>query len=420
MTNRFAMTGRCLISAAMLSLLALATLARGEGPANADLVELCAKIQPAYVFIAGGSGVVIRPDGLMLTNSHVVGRDKEFDVRLGDGSYFRAKLLGRDPSGDLAALRLQLQAEQQVPHLELGDSESLKIGERAIAVGNPFGLGIVDQAPTFTLGVVSALHQRQGQYTECIVTDAEVNPGNSGGPLVDMAGKVVGINGQISTRWGLRSNTGLGYAISARQIKLWLPQLEAAEGQDVPHGRLPGIEFESAPGDDPQSVVVKSVEPGTAAAESGFQVGDAIVRWDGEAIPNAFRLVSVVGMYPVLEVPVDVRRGDSEVSLQVRLAALRAGQLGLTLARPAADATHVRIEKIEPESAAAEAGLLVGDEIVAVEGTPLNLPAPVQFRLLNAWMREGITAGDAVTLTVRRKVEGEEAPREIEAKLTPR
>ena len=218
---------RSRLGAAMIGVGAAAAFAADD---SADLAAICVKARPAFVFIAGGSGVVIRPDGLMLTNDHVIENRRRFDVRLGDGRSFKAKVVGRDAVGDLAALQLDLPAGETVPHLPLGDSEALRVGDEAIAVGNPFALGVLDQAPTFTVGIISAVHHTQGSYTECIVTDAELNPGNSGGPLINMAGEVVGINGQISTRYGLRSNTGLGFAISARQIAMWLPLLEQAAG----------------------------------------------------------------------------------------------------------------------------------------------------------------------------------------------
>ena len=295
-------------------------LAHAENLPPGALRSLCEKVQPAYVFISGGSGVVIRPDGLMLTNNHVIERGDKFDVRLGNGRHYRATLLGRDVFGDLAALQLQLKDGETVPYLELGDSDALQVGESALAVGNPFGLGLIDQNPTFTFGVVSGVRQLQGRYTECIVTDAEVNPGNSGGPLINMAGKVVGINGQISTRWGLRSNTGLGYAISARQIRLWLPRLTTAGGKEVRHGRPVGLEFEAAPLDAPKSVVIKAVAENTPAAAAEFKSGDTIVKWDGLPVPNAFRLASIIGMYPEgHEVAVVVKRGDMEVALNYKL-----------------------------------------------------------------------------------------------------
>lgn len=293
---------------------------------EAKIEALCAKVKPAFVFIAGGSGVVITPDGLMLTNTHVIETGAAFDVRLGNGRHYKAKVLGRDVWGDLALLQLESKENQPFPYLELGDSDALRVGEPAMAIGNPFGLGIVDQHPTFTVGIISAVRQSQGRYTECITTDAEVNPGNSGGPLVNMAGQVVGINGQISTRWGLRSNTGLGYAISARQVRMWLEPLKTAKGGNVEHGAPFGLRVRAtrpdAPGVD-DGLVVEEVSDKTVAAEAGFQAKDVIVKWDGLQVPNTMRWMSVIGMYPAgAKVPVDVRRGDKTVTLQVTLAEL--------------------------------------------------------------------------------------------------
>lgn len=292
----------------------------------AKVEALCAKVKPAFVFIAGGSGVVISPEGLMLTNTHVIETGAAFDVRLGNGRHYKAKVLGRDVWGDLALLQLEAKDKEPFPYLELGDSDALRIGEPAMAIGNPFGLGVVDQHPTFTVGIISAVRQSQGRYTECITTDAEVNPGNSGGPLVNMAGQVVGINGQISTRWGLRSNTGLGYAISARQVRMWLEPLKAAKGGNVEHGMPFGLRLRAtrpdAPGVD-DGLVVEEVAEKTVAAEAGFLAKDVIVKWDGLPVPNTVRWMSIVGMYPAgAKVPVDVRRGDQSVTLQVTLGEL--------------------------------------------------------------------------------------------------
>ena len=135
------------------------------GSLAADLTELCVQVRPAFVFIAGGSGVIVRPDGLMLTNDNVIGPKRSFTVRIGDGRSFRARLLGRDPHGDLAALELELPEGETVPWLPLGDSEALRVGDEVVAVGNPFALGVLDQSPTFTVGIVSALHHTQGTYT---------------------------------------------------------------------------------------------------------------------------------------------------------------------------------------------------------------------------------------------------------------
>jgi S1-C subfamily serine protease len=281
-----------------VALCAAVAVTIGQVRADVDLASLCVAIRPAYVFIAGGSGVVIRPDGLMLTNDHVLEDRRTFDVRLGDGRSFKARVLGRDEVGDLAVLKIDGPEGEMLPHLPLGDSDAVRVGDEVMAVGNPFALGVLDQSPTFTLGIISAVHHTQGTYTECIVTDAELNPGNSGGPLVTMNGEVVGINGQISTRYGLRSNTGLGFAISSRQITLWLPLLEQAEGGEVKHARLAGVEYESRDRESPASVVVKDVAEGSSAAAAGFQAGDVILTIDNEPAANGHRLAGLLGIYP--------------------------------------------------------------------------------------------------------------------------
>lgn len=377
--------------------------AADDGPPG--LPELCQRVKPPYVFISGGSGVVITPDGLMLTNSHVIGNGKQFDVRLGNGRHAKAKLLGRDVDGDLALLQLEQKGDQPFPHLELGDSDKLQVGDYALAIGNPFGIGFVDQHPTFTLGVISAVNHFQGNYPEAIVTDAEVNPGNSGGPLINLQGQVVGINGQISTRWGLRSNTGLGYAISANQIRIWIPRLKAAGGGDVAHGKLPGIDFERAALESPQSLKIKDVAEGSPAADAGLKPGDTLVKFDGKPVASAVRLASVIGIYPEEhEVTIEVERDGQTVPLKAKLVRTRRGQLGFKLKTPAKEDPFVKVGSIEKDSPAEKAGLKVDDEIVEVEGNKFaNVPSGLQFRLVDGWMKNGVTAGDVIKFSVRRK-----------------
>jgi len=403
---------------------AAATLVRGEAtPAPAavgaavDLAELCIRVRPAFVFIGGGSGVIVRPDGLMLTNDHVIGRKRSFTVRIGDGRSFRAQVLGCDPVGDVAALKLDVPAGQTVPHLELGDSDALRVGDDALAVGNPFALGVLDQAPTFGVGMISALNHTQGNYAECIVTDAEVNPGNSGGPLINMAGEVVGINGQISTRFGLRSNTGLGFAISARQLKLWLPHLEAAGGGEVKHARIAGLEFEAAALVAAESVVVKDVADGSPAARGGFMRGDAIVSLDGAAVANGQRLRGLLGIYPDGQtVPVVVRRGDGEVRLEVTLTAPARAKLGLDLVRARGSDLAPRVEQVAEGSAAAAAGLEAGDEIVAWAGQRLEFSSRDERRAFDRMLKTSVNVGDIVLVKVRRGGSAEDGG-EIELRL---
>jgi len=385
-----------------------------------DLTELCVRVRPAFVFIGGGSGVIIRPDGLMLTNDHVIGRKRSFTVRIGDGRSFKAKVLGTDPVGDLAALKLEVPEGQKVPHLPLGDSDALRVGDEALAIGNPFALGVLDQAPTFTVGIISALNHTQGTYTECIVTDAEVNPGNSGGPLLNMAGAVVGINGQISTRFGLRSNTGLGFAISARQIAIWLPRLEAAGGGEVKHARIAGLEFAKGPKESAESLVVKDVADGSPAAAAGFVPGDAIVSLDGAPVANALRLRGLLGIYPDgHEVPVSVKRGDTETVLKVTLTAPERAKLGLALTRARGDDLAPRVEKVEEGSAAAAAGFTAGDEIVEWAGQRLEFSSRDDRRAFDRMIRTTLNVGDIVPVKVKR-TDAAGATAEVDLKLVAR
>ena len=388
------------LGAAMIGVGAAAAFAADD---SADLAAICVKARPAFVFIAGGSGVVIRPDGLMLTNDHVIENRRRFDGRLGDGRSFKAKVVGRDAVGDLAALQLDLPAGETVPHLPLGDSEALRVGDEAIAVGNPFALGVLDQAPTFTVGIISAVHHTQGSYTECIVTDAELNPGNSGGPLINMAGEVVGINGQISTRYGLRSNTGLGFAISARQIAMWLPLLERAAGGEVKHARLAGVEFESRDRETVASVTVKDVAEGTLAAEAGFRAGDTIVAIDDAPVANGHRFAGLLGIYPEgSRAAFRVRRGGEEVTLEAVLTAPQRCRTGIDLERPRGGDLLPVVEAVEPGSSAEVAGLKPGDVIVAFRGRRLEFPARDARKLFDRALRTTINVDDIVPLTVRR------------------
>ena len=395
-----------------------ATVPAAPAAAATDLVELCTKVRPAYVFVEGGSGVVIRPDGVVLTNDHVIHGKRSFTVRLGDGSSFRAKLLGTDPHGDLAALKLELKDGQTVPYLELGDSDTLAIGDETLAVGNPFGLGVLDQSPTFTAGIVSALNHTQGTYTECIVTDTEVNPGNSGGPLIDMAGRVVGINGQISTRFGLRSNTGLGFAISAKQIKFWLPRLEAAGGGEVKHGRITGLGLGGGEPHLAESVRIKDVADGSAAATAGFKPGDMIVKLDDAPVANVRRLAAILGMYPEGHgVQVTVKRDGAEAVLDAKLVAPKRIPIGMNLLRPRGNDFTPRVDDVEENTPAAKAGLKPGDEILAVNGQRLELRNKNAHRAFDRGLRTRFNEGDIVTFKVRRGGGEDKDPEELELRV---
>jgi S1-C subfamily serine protease len=384
-----------------------------------DLASLCVAIRPAYVFIAGGSGVVIRPDGLMLTNDHVLENRRTFDVRLGDGRSFKARVLGRDEVGDLAVLKIDGPEGESLPHLPLGDSTAVRVGDEVIAVGNPFALGVIDQSPTFTLGIVSAVRHTQGTYTECLVTDAELNPGNSGGPLVTLAGEVVGINGQISTRYGLRSNTGLGFAISSRQVALWLPLLEKAEGGEVRHARLAGVVFGSRDRESPASIVVQDVAEGSPAAAGGFRAGDAILAIDGEPVANGHRLAGILGIYPEgHEAVFRVRRGTGEETLRAVLTPPRRCIPGIKFERPRGGDLLPVVEGVEKDSAADAAGIKPGDVIVAFAGRRLEFSNREERKAFDKALRTRVNVGDIVPIVVRRNAGGDTA--EVELRLVGR
>lgn len=409
---------QCLIMAACL-LTVVGFVGRVDA-ASVNVSKLCERVRNAFVFIGGGSGVVISEDGFMLTNSHVIGRAKNFDIRLGNKRHYKAKLIGQDVEGDLALLKLELKKGDKVPFLKLGDSEKVRVGDFALAVGNPFAAGLVDQHPTFTSGVISAVNHFQGNYPDAIVTDAAVNPGNSGGPLVDAAGDVIGINGQIATRWGLRSNTGLGFAISARRIKIWLPRLKAAKGKNIRHGRLPGLEFEHTESvlDAP---ILKDVVEGSHAEKCGFKPGDRILSIDGEQVTGVVRLAALVNLYPENhDVQIDVERDGKTETLKVELIQPKIGSLGIALAKPDAKDKFVKIESVEEGSAADEAGVKAGDQIIHFETAEFEkIPVMLQYQIMNHWLKNRVVVGHRVTIKIRRAGEDDKSE-DLEFKITGR
>jgi serine protease Do len=179
--------------------------AQVPGSEEASVINVAREATPAVVSVTrrngAGSGVIIRPDGIILTNAHVVGSVTAVDIRLADGRELRGEVVGRDPRSDIAVVRVR---EQNLPVAPLGDSDRLQVGQVAIAIGNPLGL-----ERTVTRGVVSAVNREPFRGLGALIqTDAAINPGNSGGPLLDSSGRVIGINTAM-----LRGATGLGFAI---------------------------------------------------------------------------------------------------------------------------------------------------------------------------------------------------------------
>ncbi|GIW71344.1 MAG: serine endoprotease DegQ [Planctomycetota bacterium] len=370
---------------------------------QAEVQAAVARAAPAFITVSGGSGVVISPEGWALTNHHVVAGHRIGDrwwVRLrGDRPYI-AQLVGTDPQGDIALLKLE--SEQPLPWVPLGDSDALRVGELVLALGNPFGLA-EDAEPTVTLGVVSALHLNRGGYSDAIQTDAPLNPGNSGGPLLNLAGELVGINGRIAVRFGNRMNTGVGYAIPSKQIGRFLPVLR--QGGVVRHGRLQGVRVRTA---EPRGsgAEVTSVARDSDAARAGLQAGDRIVAVDGTPVPSATRLLGVLGTYPAgATVTVEVVRGSGTTALQVELSAPvqqpvqgSGAWLGVRLGGASEDTGQpgVEVTEVVPGSPAAAAGLRPGDRIVSLHGTAVQ-SAPELVTVIR-----GLEPGTRIEIEVER------------------
>jgi serine protease Do len=246
-----------------------------------------------------GSGVIVRGDGTILTNEHVILRGGRIHVTLADGREFDARLVGRDPDADLAVLRID--TGKTLPYIALGTSDDLMIGETVIAIGNPFGL-----SHTVTTGVVSAVKRslRTGgrTYTDFIQTDASINPGNSGGPLLNILGELVGINTAI---YGPAQ--GIGFAIPVDRARRVLGDLvsgrKAAPDPNQQAWVLLGLQLRAQRG----SLVVTRVRSGSSAERIGIERGDVVLGIDGEALDSL----------PALGRRLDDVRGDDDVVLSV-------------------------------------------------------------------------------------------------------
>lgn len=271
-----------------------------------ERVRLIEEISPAVVAMfkkdgaGGGSGVIIDPAGYILTNFHVVGDAREMRAGLPGGKVLPCRVIGWDPSADLALVRIL--GVGPFPHRPLGDSNALAVGDWTLAMGNPFLLA-TDFRPTVTLGIVSGLHRFQpgGQqliYHDCIQVDTPINPGNSGGPLFNLDGEVVGINGRISGGSRGRVNVGVGFAVSAQQIREVLPDLRA--GKLVEHGTLEA-NLRDVPDRNPphaRRVIVGEMYEDSVAALAGIELGDEILRLDGTRIRSQNHFKNLIGILP--------------------------------------------------------------------------------------------------------------------------
>lgn len=270
-----------------------------------------------------GSGFIIQPTGLVLTNEHVVRNASEIAVRLLDERWFHAVVIGTDSKTDVALL--QLTDARDLPFLELGDSDKLRVGNWVIAIGNPLGL-----TSTVTVGITSAVGRKSlpiggGEllYQDFIQTDASINPGNSGGPLLNTLGQVVGINTAVVT-----SGQGLGFSIPVNMVRDILPSLQN-EGRvrrswlglyvgDVPAALRNELNLTT-----PGGALITRIVDGGPAAQAGIRAGDIILKVDGQSIENSARLTWLAANLGIgRSVPVDIWRGDTSIQLRLTLGAL--------------------------------------------------------------------------------------------------
>ncbi len=342
-----------------------------------------------------GSGVIISPDGYIVTNHHVVEGAREVRVALPDKREFTGKVVGADPKTDLAVVKVDA---RDLPFIPWGDSAKLQVGEYVLAVGNPFELN-----STVTLGIVSALGRgRMGitQYEDFIQTDAAVNPGNSGGALVNTRGELVGINTAIFSRTG--GYQGVGFAVPASMAKPVAESLIATG--TVVRGYL-GVAIQDLTPDlaksfglkEAQGALVSDVHEASPAAEAGLRQGDIIVEYDGKPVADPIALQRAVtgtkvgakvrltvlreGRVRELTVTIGEQPGPASVAnlsdgeVGSALVGIEVQALERRLARElglSGQAAGVVVVNVDPESPAAEAGLVPGDVIREVNRQPVK------------------------------------------------
>ncbi len=367
-----------------------------------------------------GSGFLVEPDGVILTNNHVVDGAGQVLVHLQDGRTFPSKEVKTDPKTDLAIVRID--APKPLPYLELGDSEAMEIGDRVLAVGAPFGL-----AGSVTAGIVSAKgrHVQMNMYEDFLQTDAAINPGNSGGPLVNLHGQVIGINTMIKTHSG--GSQGVGLAIASNLARNVMDQLRRF---GVVHRGYLGVQVQAL---DPEvgsrlgvagdkGVVVAKVFEGTPAAKAGVQDGDVITALGGKPVSNPSDLQRLVADLPLgkpaavslvregkartVSVAVEEQprqfgtASDNSEKLQEQKNGTRLDKLGMELkdlTPEAADQFGAKgkvegavLSQVDPDSLAAGAGLERGMLLVKVDGKEVHSAAEAKSALEKGDLHKGV------------------------------
>ena len=280
-----------------------------------------------------GSGFILDKDGHILTNDHVVGNADEIEVTLPDGRNFKAELLGSDPKSDIALIKIK---GDNLPFLKLGDSDQVKPGQWALAMGNPFGNIVNNPKPTITAGIVSAVHrtinirEEDRMYGDLIQTDAAINQGNSGGPLVNLKGEVIGINTLIFSPSG--GSVGIGFAIPINRGKAILQDL--ISGREIRHGWLGlwlqdvSMEMVRQFGLSTQETgaLVFKVEKGSPGEAAGFESGDIILEINEQRIVNTADVTRIVsGKRPGEKLQCRIFRSGAEKKIQAEIGERKEG-----------------------------------------------------------------------------------------------
>ncbi len=353
-----------------------------------------------------GSGFIISNDGFILTNNHVVAGADEIKVKLSDGREFKAEVKGTDEKLDLAVLKIAVKGG--LPFAQLGDSDTIQVGEWVMAIGNPFGLN-----QTVTAGIVSATGRviGSGPYDDFIQTDASINPGNSGGPLFNAHGKVIGINTAI-----VAGGQGIGFAIPINMAKSVLPQLE--EKGKITRGWL-GVAIQPVTAELAKSfgvigekgALVADVTKDSPAYKAGLKSGDIILEYDGKEIQEMNNLPRLVAATPVgKKVQLRILRNGKSKVVTVMIERLKEGaesvqtgteqdRIGVTVrdlnAELAAqigikESKGVVVVAVKPGGIAEEAGIAVGDVIKEIDGAQINTVADFA-KAISAHKKDEIT-----------------------------
>ena len=275
-----------------------------------------------------GSGFLISEDGYILTNDHVAGNATQIVVTMTDGKHYDAKIVGTDGTSDICLLKIE---GENFPYLKLGNSSDILIAEWVIALGNPFGLFELNDKPTVTVGVVSALGMnlepvQNRYYMNMIQTDAAINGGNSGGPLVNALGEVIGMNTLIFTAGGSQGNIGLGFAIPINKVKKIVDELK--DLGSIKRDFYTGLKVQNIDDaiakyfnlENTRGVIVTGVQKNSPAADAGIEVGDVIIQLDEFKINNQTTLSGLLQEFRTNQtVTLKVVRGSDTKNLKMKL-----------------------------------------------------------------------------------------------------